>query len=55
MDEAKLKTELPKFTSELRYQKQNEIFSRWFSKQVEKSNLPLNNRTARKGAGAPPS
>jgi parvulin-like peptidyl-prolyl isomerase len=41
-DEAKVKEELPKFLSELRSEKQNEIFNQWFRQQVEKANLPLN-------------
>ncbi|HWN95751.1 MAG TPA: peptidylprolyl isomerase [Methylomirabilota bacterium] len=41
-DETKLRQALPKFTAELRYQKQNEIFGQWFRKEVEKANLPLN-------------
>jgi hypothetical protein len=49
-DEARLRDELPKFTAELRYQKQNEIFSQWFRKQVEKANLPLNKPKQRGGA-----
>ena len=49
-DEAKVRAELPKFTAELRYQKQNEIFSQWFRKQVEKANLPLNKPKPRSGA-----
>ena len=49
-DEAKLKQELPKFTAELRYHKQNEIFNQWFRKQVEKANLPLNKPKARPSA-----
>jgi len=50
-DEATLREQLPKFTSELRYQKQNEIFGQWFRRQVEKANLPLNNRPKRPSAG----
>ena len=49
-DEAKVREELPKFMSELRYQRQNEIFSQWFRKQVEKANLPLNKPKPRPGA-----
>jgi len=41
-DDNKIREALPKFLSELRYQKQNEIFGQWFRKQVEKANLPLN-------------
>jgi peptidyl-prolyl cis-trans isomerase D len=41
-DDNKIRQELPKFLSELRYQRQNEIFGQWFRKQVEKANLPLN-------------
>lgn len=41
-DEARLREALPKFTAEVRYQKQNEIFTQWFRRQVEKANLPLN-------------
>ena len=53
-DEAKLREELPKFTSELRYHKQNEIFNRWFNKQVEQAKLPLPNRAKRPPAGGGP-
>ena len=49
MDETKLKTELPKFLSELRYQKQNEIFNQWFRKELESAKLPLPNRQRRQG------
>jgi len=49
-DEAKVREELPKFLAELRYQKQNEIFSQWFRKQLEKANLPLRTPTRRTGA-----
>ncbi len=49
MDETKLKTELPKFLAELRYQKQNEIFNQWFRKQLEAAKLPLPNRQRRQG------
>jgi len=35
-DEAKLRDELPKFTAEMRYHKQNEIFNVWFQNQVNK-------------------
>ena len=49
-DEAKLRQELPKFTAELRYHKQNEIFNQWFRKQVEKANLPLNKPKPRSSA-----
>jgi hypothetical protein len=48
MDETKLKTELPKFLSELRYQKQNEIFNQWFRKQLDAAKLPLPNRQQRR-------
>lgn len=52
-DEAKVREELPKFLAELRYQKQNEVFSQWFRKQLEKANLPLRTPTKRTGtAGA---
>lgn len=44
MDETKLKAELPKFLTELRYQKQNEIFNQWFRKQIESAKIPLPNR-----------
>ncbi len=47
LDEAKVREELPKFTSELRYQKQNEIFGQWFRKQAEQAKLPLPNRQKR--------
>jgi len=47
-DEAKLRVELPKFTSQLRYQKQNELFDIWFNKQIEKANLPLRQATPRR-------
>jgi hypothetical protein len=47
LDEAKVREELPKFTSELRYQKQNEIFGLWFRKQAEQAKLPLPNRQKR--------
>ncbi len=47
MDEAKIREELPKFTAELRYQKQNEIFGQWFRKQAEAAKLPLPNRQKR--------
>lgn len=40
MDEVKLHAELPKFTADLRFKKQNEIFQRWFAKQVEQAKLP---------------
>lgn len=40
-DEAKLRTDLPKFTAQLRFQKQNELFDAWFNRQLEKANLPL--------------
>ena len=49
-DEAKVRQELPKFMAELRYQKQNEIFSQWFRKQLETANLPLRTPTRRTGA-----
>ena len=47
LDEAKVREELPKFTSELRYQKQNEIFGQWFRKQAEQAKLPLPNKQKR--------
>src|SRR5207244_1742184 len=53
-DDAKLREELPKFTSELRYHKQNDIFNRWFTKQVEQAHLPLPNRTKRQPGGGGP-
>lgn len=49
IDETKLRAELPKFLSELRYQKQNEIFNKWFSKQLESAKLPLPSRQRRPG------
>jgi hypothetical protein len=51
-DDAKVREELPKFTAELRYQKQNELFSQWFRKQVEKANLPLNKPKQRAGGAS---
>jgi len=36
IDEKKMRDDLPKFVSEMRYHKQNEIFNQWFRKQVEK-------------------
>jgi peptidyl-prolyl cis-trans isomerase D len=51
-DDDKVRKELPKFLSELRYQKQNEIFAQWFRKQVEKANLPLNQPRQRTAPGA---
>ncbi len=53
-DEARMRAELPKFLSELRYRKQAEIFNRWFSKEVETAKLPLPGR-ARRTAGPGPS
>jgi hypothetical protein len=53
IDEAKMKTELPKFTAEMRYSRQNEVFNNWFRKQVEKAapGLPtLNRQQPRSGA-----
>ena len=47
-DEAKLRDELPKFLSQLRYQKQNELFDIWFNKQIEKANLPLRQSNQRR-------
>jgi parvulin-like peptidyl-prolyl isomerase len=47
LDDAKVREELPKFTAELRYQKQNEIFGQWFRKQAEQAKLPLPNRQKR--------
>lgn len=47
IDEAKLKTELPKFTAELRYYKQNEIFNQWFRRQAEKAQATLPGLTPR--------
>ncbi|HEY0549100.1 MAG TPA: peptidylprolyl isomerase, partial [Verrucomicrobiae bacterium] len=47
LDETKVREELPKFTAELRYQKQNEIFGQWFRKQAEQAKLPLPNRQKR--------
>ncbi len=46
VDEAKLKEELPKFTAEMRYMRQNDLFNQWFRKVVEKAapNLPLLNK-----------
>ncbi len=41
IDEAKLKTELPKFMAEIRYYKQNDIFNQWFRRQVEKAAVSL--------------
>ncbi len=51
-DETRLRQELPKFTAELRYQKQNEIFGQWFRKQVDKANLPLNKPKPRSGGAS---
>jgi hypothetical protein len=48
IDETKMRTELPKFLSELRYQKQNEIFNQWFRKELEAAKLPLPNRQQRR-------
>jgi parvulin-like peptidyl-prolyl isomerase len=48
VDENKLRAELPKFLSELRYQKQNEIFNQWFRKELEAAKLPLPNRQQRR-------
>ncbi len=47
-DEAKLRVELPKFTSQLRYQKQNELFDIWFNKQIEGAKLPLRQASPRR-------
>jgi hypothetical protein len=48
IDETKMRAELPKFLSELRYQKQNEIFNQWFRKELEAAKLPLPNRQQRR-------
>jgi hypothetical protein len=48
IDEAKMRTELPRFLSELRYQKQNEIFNQWFRKELEAAKIPLPNRQQRR-------
>lgn len=47
IDEAKVRAELPKFTAELRYQKQNEIFLQSIRKQEAQAKLPLPNRQKR--------
>lgn len=46
IDEAKLKTDLPKFMAEIRYQRQNEVFNNWFRKEYEKAvaTFPLLNQ-----------
>ncbi|HMJ89865.1 MAG TPA: SurA N-terminal domain-containing protein [Candidatus Acidoferrum sp.] len=43
IDEAKMKEGLPKFLGEIRYMRQNQLFSQWFNKELEKAapGLPL--------------
>lgn len=53
IDEAKMKADMPKFLAEVRYQRQNEVYSAWFRKQYEKAaqTFPILAKQAKGGRG----
>ena len=54
LDEAKLRAELPQFMGSMRYYRQNEIYSKWFGRELEKAGPPFNRPPGKRGVGSGP-
>ncbi len=50
-NEAKLRTELPAFMGSMRHYRQNEIYSKWFSREVELAGPPFSIPPGKRGPG----